>query len=473
MKGVRILKALADMSLSRQFLITSLPVVALMVAVIGTLVAREVKTRVVNRVGSVTGLYVESFVAPHTQTLLTADDLTAQDRFELRKLIDNTPLGERIVALKVWRPDGRIVYSKSAEMIGRSFPIEDGMRTALNGSIQAKISELDSDENEMESGRWDRLIETYVPIHGDGTGKVIAVVEFYQTTDEVEEEAMVAQRNSWGGVAGTVLMVYLSLFWLVHRGSRTIDRQREALREQVKQLSALISQNRTLNERVRRAAFRSTTVNEQQLRQISADLHDGPGQDMGLALMQVESLLHDYMQSGHNPAAAATYSMESIRTSLMSALADLRAICGGLRLPEIEQLTLADVAQRAVRDYERKSGAKVFSVLDITYEVAPLPVKIALYRLLQESLSNGYRHAGGAGQRVEIRTANDWLTATITDTGNGFDLATATHKGRQGLVGMRERAELLGGSFHIWSTRGQGTLVRVALPLKTPEMQDE
>ena len=486
MKGVRILRVLADMSLSRQFLVTSLPVVVLVVVVIGTLVAREVKNGVVNRVGGVTGLYVESFVAPHAQTLLAADDLTDQDRHELGKLLDNTPLGERIVAFKVWRPDGRILYSRSPEMVGRKFPIEDGLRTALEGSVQSKISPLDSDENEVEAGRWKQLIETYVPIRGNGTGKVIAVAEFYQQTDEVEHEARVAQRNSWGGVAGTVLAMYLSLFWLVHRGSRTIDRQREELRNKVTQLSALVRQNEALHDCVRRAAFRSTTVNERQLRQISSDLHDGPGQDMSLALMQIESLLHDHVGARHvhptavtapvasvaatTPTASAT--MESVRASLKSALADLRAICGGLRLPDIEPLTLAEVTNRAVRDYERKSGATVIQDIGIAQEQGPLPVKIALYRLLQESLSNGLRHAGGTGQRVEIRTENDNLIIRVTDTGCGFDPAVAALKGGQGLVGMRERAELLGGAFQVISSPRQGTVIHVSLPLNTPEMQD-
>ncbi len=486
MKGVRILRALADMSLSRQFLITSLPVVVLVVAVIGTLVAREVKNGVVNRVGGVTGLYVESFVASHAQTLLAADELTDQDRHELGKLLDNTPLGERIVAFKVWRPDGRILYSHSAEMIGRAFPIEDGLQTALEGRVHSKISPLDSDENEVESGRWKELIETYVPIHGDGTGKVIAVAEFYQPTDEVELEARVAQRNSWGSVAGTVLTMYLSLFWLVHRGSRTIDRQREELRNKVTQLSGLVRQNEALHDRIRRAAFRSTTVNEQQLRQISSDLHDGPGQDMGLALMQIESLLHENRGARHaHPAtvttadtaappdtSATSATIDSVRASLKSALVDLRAICGGLRLPDIEPLTLTDVVNRAVRDYERKSGATVVQDVGITQEQGPLPVKIALYRLLQESLSNGFRHAAGAGQRVEIRTEGDSLVIRVADTGCGFDPAVAALKGGQGLVGMRERAELLGGAFQVISSPRQGTVIHVNLPLNTPEMQD-
>lgn len=107
MSGVSILKALAHLSLSRQFLITSLPVDLLGMLAIGLVVSQKVKKGVVNRLGGVTGLYVESFVTPHAQTLLTADDLIQEDRSQLGKLLAHTPLGERIVAFKVRRSDGR------------------------------------------------------------------------------------------------------------------------------------------------------------------------------------------------------------------------------------------------------------------------------------------------------------------------------------------------------------------------------
>ncbi|MGH7461465.1 MAG: sensor histidine kinase, partial [Longimicrobiales bacterium] len=221
MKGVPLLKTLADLSLSHQFLITSLPVLLGAMLVIGALVSREVEEGVVNRLGGVTGLYVESFVAPHAQTLVHADDLSEAERDALGKLLRNTPLGERIVAFKVWRPDGRLLYSRNPEMIGRKFPIEAGLQTALGGNVHSGISTLSSEENESEAGKWRQLIETYVPIHGDGTGKVVAVAEFYQTTDELEREAWLARRNSWGIVGFTVLAMYLLLFGLVHRGSQT------------------------------------------------------------------------------------------------------------------------------------------------------------------------------------------------------------------------------------------------------------
>jgi signal transduction histidine kinase len=468
-KGVPILKTLADLSLSRQFLITSLPVLLLAMLVIGTLVSREVANGVVNRLGGVTGLYVQSFVAPNAQTLLHADDLDESDREAMGNLLRNTPLGERIVAFKVWRPDGRVLYSRSPQLIGRKFPIAEGLSTALAGGTYSKISTLSSDENHFEAGNWRRLIETYVPIHGDGTGKVIAVAEFYQTTDEIEHEAWVAQRNSWGIVATTVLTMYLLLFGLVDRGSRTIGRQRQELKNRVAQLSKLIAQNEALHEKVRRAAVRSTAVNEQLLRQISADLHDGPGQDMGLALMQFETLADKYRGC---PWGHGADSIDSIRSSLESALTDLRAISAGLRLPDIDQLPIAEVARRAVRDHERKSGARVTQRIEEVRAEDSLPVKITLYRLLQEALSNGFRHAGGFGQHVEVREADDHLEIKVIDTGAGFDPAVASKCGRQGLVGMRERVEILGGSFEVISSPNQGTAIHVSLPLGVMETKN-
>lgn len=480
------MRALADLSLSRQFLVTSLPVLVVGMLVIGVLVSQEVKDGVVNRMGGMTGLYVESFVAPHVQTLRHAEDLTPDDRQALGRLLHNTPLGDRIVSFKVWLPDGRVLYSSNTALIGRKFPIEEGLEAALNGSVHSEVSPLEHDENSAEAGNWDELIETYVPIHGDGTGRVIAVAEFYQTTDELNHEALFAQARSWGVVALTVLTMYLLLFGLVHRGSRIIGRQRQELKDKVAQLSELIAQNESLHERVRRAAAGSTAVNEQFLRQISSDLHDGPGQDMGLALMQVEALADRCRGCLATHGAQAPAPVDSIRSSLTSALTDLRSISGGLRLPDIDRLPVADVARRAIRDYERKSGIRVDQRIDEIEDDDSLPVRIALYRLLQEALSNGYRHAGGVGQRVEVRAEvraeDSQLWIEVADAGAGFDpaalatraamAAVTARGGGQGLVGMRERAELLGGSFEIVSSPGRGTTIRVSLPLGMPEIQD-
>jgi signal transduction histidine kinase len=469
------MKIFSGLSLSRQFLITSFPILLFGMLVIGTWVGREVQSSVVNRLGSVTGLYVESFLAPYVQTLVNADDLSEKDKAGLDRLLTNTRLGKRIVAFKIWRRDGRVLYSKDTSMMGRSFPIGEGLVTGFAGGVHSKISDLSHAENELEARRWDRLIETYVPIHAEGLGRIVAVAEFYQTTDELDKESWAAQRQSWLVVAATVLMMYLLLFGLVHRGSKTIDRQRQELKHKVAELTALIEQNETLHDKVRRAAARTTALNEQFLRRISADLHDGPGQDLGLALMKFEALADVWSAC---PGRSETHEsgageVQGIRSVLQSALTDLRAISAGLQLPAIDQLSIDEIAARAVRDYERKTFARVKLTLPPARMEASLSVKITLYRLLQEALINGFRHAGGAGQQVDVTESDDYLMVEVSDNGCGFDPPTAATAGRQGLAGMRERVEILGGSFELNSAPKQGTTIRVILPLVVPGVEHE
>ena len=159
---------------------------------------------------------------------------------------------------------------------------------------------------------------------------------------------------------------------------------------------------------------------------------------------------------------------KAIRTSLESALADLRSISAGLMLPEIDDLSIAEIAARAIRDYEHKSGAKVtFDAAGPAVEVS-MPVKITLFRLLQEALANGFRHANAKDQLVRIRIVANTLTVAVSDGGPGFDTSAAVMAGRIGLAGMRERIQALGGSFELHSSPGQGTTIEAILPTRVP-----
>jgi signal transduction histidine kinase len=93
--------------------------------------------------------------------------------------------------------------------------------------------------------------------------------------------------------------------------------------------------------------------------------------------------------------------------------------------------------------------------------------------LLQESLTNSFRHANGSAQHVEAKAADGRLTVEVSDRGTGFNPAAIIPEGHLGLVGMRERVEILGGSFDLQSTVGQGTTIRVTLPLVVPGLEQE
>ena len=97
---------------------------------------------------------------------------------------------------------------------------------------------------------------------------------------------------------------------------------------------------------------------------------------------------------------------------------------------------------------------------------APLAVKIALYRIIQEALTNAWRHAGGRDMQLQVVRQRNELRVTIADAGPGFDPAMQNGTGDHlGLTGMRERAESLGGRFHIESSLEGGTRVVASLPL--------
>jgi len=461
-------------TLAQQFMVVSLLILLSGMVVIGLWVGKQIEIGVTNRTAAVTSLYVDSFVSPHLQDLPRTNQLEPEQLVALRQLLSETPLGKRIVSFKVWSPDGRILYSPNPNLIGRQFARDNGLTEALAGEVNSEVSDLDEPENEYERQLWNELIETYAPVWAEDGSKVIAVSEFYQTPDDLEVEIRAAQLRSWLVVSVATLAMYALLAGMVGRASKIIQTQQADLLENVIQLRTLLAQNEQLNERVRRAAARTTALNERFLRRISADLHDGPGQDLALALLRIDSLVESCGRCPVQVSEGLTVAddFRTVQTALKSALDEVRTISAGLRLPEIYSLSTAQTACRAIRDYERKTQHQVELVLDDLPEDAPLSVKITLYRIVQEALANGYRYANGAKQKVQLKTDGENLCLKITDSGDGFDPEAISLDGHLGLAGMRERVEILGGHFDIDSQLGRGTKIRAHLPLNIPEANE-
>jgi signal transduction histidine kinase len=449
-------------SLARRFLLASLAVLLLGGLAMGLWVGSQLERGIIDRTASITSLYVQSFVEPHLESMATREWLSDEDKTQLDALLGDTSFGEKIVALKVWRPDGVIIYSPDRTLIGERFPVDEDLSMALGGTVVASMSALDEEENVGEQARgFDRLLEMYLPVRERGGDHIIAVAEFYQIPTEIDQEVLGAQLRSWLVVAGAVALAYLLLFGIVRQGSDTIVRQQRALRLQVSELSTLLSQNEQLRERVRGAAERTTTLSERNLRRISSDLHDGPGQMLALAMMRLEALPTESKEA------------DELRAALNEALRDMRSIAAGLRLPELETLSVADAARRAVDDHIRRTASAVDLTIDSTLADAPapgaaptsLPTKIALFRALQELLSNSTRHGDGAGVKVRLEAVpDDRLRLTVSDSGPGFDGQRVGAAGHLGLAGIREQAELLGGTFEVGNLDGVGARVCVTWP---------
>ncbi len=444
-------------SLAQQYVAASLIVVLAGVLVTGAWIGHQIEASVLDRTAGITALYVDSVLGPNLQALAYDDRwLTASDASALDRLVSATGLGQGVVLFKIWSLDGRVLYSADRSLVGQQFPIDSGLERARQGEVVADISDLDEPENVDERQRFSRLVQVYAPVRQDNDGRVIAVNEFYLLPDALEADIRDAQLRSWALVGGIGLLTYLLLAGIVKRGSDTIRRQQSELQRR-------LDQNLRLHERVRQAAGRSTALNEQALRRISADLHDGPGQALALALLRLDALQTHC--EGNPCCARTTADFMTVHTAVRDALSELRAISAGLRLPELERLSVTEVAARAVEDHQRRTGEHLEVHVEDLPAQAPLPVKIALLRTLQEALSNATRHGQGKDVRVDLSSQSDALRLCVSDAGPGFDPQSVDRSGRLGIAGMRERAELLGGSFEIQSAAGAGASVKVSWPL--------
>ena len=246
----------------------------------------------------------------------------------------------------------------------------------------------------------------------------------------------------------------MALVRVVRQGSSTIVRQQGELRQRVSDLQRLLEQNARLSDRIRTAAARTTAITEMERRRIGADLHDGPSQALAFAMLRLDAV------------GAPDAELAAVREAVQDALTDMRTIAAGLRTPELESAALPDLVRRAVADHERRSGTSVQVDLDAMPADAPLATKIALYRVLAEALSNAARHGEGVDVRVVASRPEEGLLAVeVSDGGPGFDPGVAPGPQSLGLAGMQERTELLGGSLKVRSGPGEGTVVRLVLPL--------
>ncbi len=426
------------MRLSARFALASAAILCGGALVLGTWVTREIEQSVLRRVAADSALYVEALIGPPVQSLADGS-FGERERTELARVVEGAGLGARLVSVKVWRPDGTIVYASDPHLIGQR-PASQGLTVALAGSVTSRRSDLVEEENAYERALAGSLIETYIPIRRASSDTVIAVAEFYQLPDLLEAELERARLSTWLIIAVATGAMYLSLAGMVRAGSDTIESQRHALEATVAELAATA-------QRLREVGAARTETDEAVLRRVAREIHDGLAQDLATALLTLER---------------GSPSRDGLaRAAIESALAEVRDLARGLALPDLQTLTLREVIEQACAAHERKTGRGVGRVIGQLPESAPTPVKIAVCRVLQEALANAFRHAPSATACVQATWGDGTLVLECADDGPGLPARPVLGLG---IRGMRERVELLGGHLDIASPSAGGTHVRASLP---------
>lgn len=242
------------------------------------------------------------------------------------------------------------------------------------------------------------------------------------------------------------------------------DRRRAAEEQVSRRTAELEEANRELARRgsqLQALSRRLVEVQEAERAALSRDLHDTAAQALtavGFRLTRLARFVDD--------PARVTAELVELRGLTELVMADLRRLAVNLRPASLDRFGLVAAVEQYIESLRGQSELRIeLAAADLGEERLPADVETALYRITQEALANVARHSGATAAVVTLARAADGLTVTVQDNGVGLDVAAALSKGRLGLQGMRERAELLGGRLTLESAPGAGATVRVWAPL--------
>lgn len=255
----------------------------------------------------------------------------------------------------------------------------------------------------------------------------------------------------------------------VHRGdldarvplSPVADRELDRLTRTFNAMLDAATRNR---ERLRAVAATALGAAEEERKRIARELHDETAQLLAALLIRIR-----VVKKASDPAAVSSL-LDDMREQIGGALEGVRRFARGLRPPALDELGLIPAIESHVRSI--RAICEIDLSLESDGDVSGLPpeAELAVYRIVQEALSNVIRHSGALRAAVRVVREPDRLVVTIEDDGHGFNVPEVRAAGGGlGLFGMGERAAYLGGRVDVQSAPGTGTRVRAEIPLGDPD----
>jgi signal transduction histidine kinase len=215
-----------------------------------------------------------------------------------------------------------------------------------------------------------------------------------------------------------------------------------------------------LSERVARDALRGiVAAQEQERERLARELHDETGQALTSILLGLKAL-EDAVTGDDARRAVA-----DLRDRVVVTLQDVRRLAVELRPKALDDFGLVPALERLTDGFAHQTGIAVDLEATGLARRLPAEVETAVYRIVQESLTNVVKHSQARNVSIVLAQKGGGVTAVIEDDGRGFD-PTQVEEGRFGLQGMRERLALLGGHLQIESRAGAGATIVVQLPLR-------
>jgi two-component system, NarL family, sensor kinase len=361
----------------------------------------------------------------------------ADELDRLNALVRRVVLTDSLVRVKLWRPEGLIVYADDSRLIGERFILDsDELDVARTGKSHSAVSDLSKPENKFEA-RDRQLVEVYARVLGPSGEPLLFEAYFAKAT--VDE----AGRQAWAKYAPISLVAVIAL--------------QLAQIPIVWQLARRLSHQQAERESLLRKALEATDIER---RRIAGDIHDGVVQDLSGVSFSLSA------------AARSSSLPPEVARPIREAAERVRVAVQGLRslLVDICPRNLADDGlEVALRDMvARLYGHGVKADLSIDLPSEPDDETTAVvYRSAQEAVRNVTKHSRASSVSLDVRSFDDRIVLTVEDDGIGFDPTTIGARRAEGHVGMHVLADVVnryGGTVNVESAPGKGTRVIVEVP---------
>jgi signal transduction histidine kinase len=404
---------------------------------LATLVIGLVAVALLRRVGNaeairsakqVTRLAGEGIVAPNLTPGVLAGDPAALRRLD--RIVRARVLRDDVVRVKLWTPDGRIVYSDEPRLIGARYPVEPEDREAFEeGRVEAEVSDLSRPENRFERAQR-KLLEVYLPIRAPGGRRLR--FEAYQRYSSVAASGKRLWLAFVPALLGGLLLLQLVNLPLAH--------------SMVRRLRSAQAQRETLLRR----AIESSDLER---RRIAADLHDGPVQDLVGVAYELSA------QAGRASDAEAVAALQGGATRARESVRALRALLPEIYPPSLHQAGLA----AALGDLATSLSARGVPTTVSVDAALSEDTERLVFRAAQEALRNAVKHSGASAVHASVRAEDGLAVLEVADDGRGFD-PDVVPEGHFGLRLLGDLARDAGGRLDVTSTPGEGTVVRMEVP---------
>ena len=422
-----------------QFVLAGLAAVVLISAGTIYVVRRNATTEAIRNARDIAGIDGYAIAEPTLADGVVSGDAPALARLDT--VVHERILSERVVRVKVWTPEGHIVYSDEPRLIGQAFDLGPAERVALRtGKIDADLSKLDEPENRYERP-YNKLLEVYVPVHTAGGQKLL--FETYLRYSSITASG----RHIWGSFApvmvGGLLLLFLvqvPLAWSMARGLRQGQEERERLLQ------------------------RAIDASDAERRRVARDLHDGVVQSLAGVSYSLAAAADRLDGGAHSADVGAALRQAAADTR--RSMRDLRSLIVEIAPPNLHEEGLDSALGELVAPLAAEG---VETAVDIDDAAAPSAgTQTLLYRVAQEAVRNVTAHANATRVSVSLTRQNGSARLVVADNGQGFSPDRLEQRREEGHLGLTLLTGLVaeaGGHLVVASTPGEGTRLEAEVPV--------